>query len=150
MVFYFVFAIVLALDQITKGIIIAANTLPIQVTSFFNLVFVLNRGVSFSLLSSESAWAPWALTGLGITISSFIAYYFFKEKNRLIKFALSLVLAGAIGNIIDRIRYQAVIDFLDFHINSYHWPAFNVADSMICFGVFLIVFDVLFLKERKK
>ena len=73
----------------------------------------------------------------------------FKEKQAFAKFALALILGGAVGNIIDRIRFGAVIDFLDFHAFGYHWPAFNVADSAICLGVMLLLYQMIFMKKEK-
>ncbi len=150
MFFYFIPILIIFFDQMTKWMVMDKLPLPIQVTSFFNIILAMNKGVSFSMFSSEHAWMPWVLTGVGSLITLFIAFWFFKEKKDVIKFALALVLGGAIGNIIDRIRFGAVVDFLDFHAFGYHWPAFNIADMMICFGVFIIVLEALFSKEKEE
>ena len=90
---------------------------------------------------------PWVLTGIGGLITTLIAYWFFKEKKEIIKLALALILGGAVGNIIDRVRFGAVVDFLDFHAFGYHWPAFNIADSAIVLGAGLLIVDS-FLRPR--
>jgi signal peptidase II len=114
------------------------------VTSFFNLVLAYNKGAAFSFLATESGWQRYVFTGLGIAAALFIVYLLKRHAGqRLFCWALSLVLGGALGNVIDRIRLGHVIDFLDFHINTWHWPAFNVADSAICVGAVLFVLDEL-------
>ena len=121
----------------------------IEVTGFFNLVLVWNRGVSFGLLNSQSDWMPILLIGIALAISVFLVLWLRRVEHRLLAVAIGLVLGGAIGNVIDRIRFQAVLDFLDFHAFGYHWPAFNLADSTITIGVALILFDGLFESRRK-
>jgi signal peptidase II len=114
------------------------------VTSFFNLVLAYNKGAAFSFLSTESGWQRYFFTGIGIAAALFIIYLLKRHAGqRLFCWALSLVLGGALGNVIDRIMYGHVIDFLDFHIGNWHWPAFNVADSAICVGAALFVLDEL-------
>ena len=100
------------------------------------------------MFSSDAEWMPWVLTGVGSLITIGIAYWLYIEKNILIKTALALILGGAIGNIIDRIRFGAVVDFLDFHAFGYHWPSFNIADTMICIGVAIIIIQAIFSKEK--
>ncbi|MGZ3241391.1 MAG: signal peptidase II [Burkholderiaceae bacterium] len=113
-------------------------------TSFFNLVLAYNKGAAFSFLAAESGWQRYFFTGMGIAAALFIIYLLKRHAGqRLFCWALSLVLGGAIGNVIDRIMYGHVIDFLDFHIGNWHWPAFNVADSAICVGAALFVLDEL-------
>ena len=99
----------------------------------------MNRGVSFSLFQAGSAEGVWFLIGLTSLIVVAILIWLFKTREKFIHVALGLVMGGAIGNIIDRFRYGAVIDFLDFHWEALHWPAFNVADTAITVGVALIV-----------
>lgn len=139
-------AILILVDQITK---IAITRLFVYgeshpVTSFFNLVLVYNKGAAFSFLATETGWQRYFFTAMGIAASLFIVYLLKKHAGqRLFSWALSLILGGAIGNVIDRMVYGHVIDFLDVHIGGWHWPAFNVADSAICIGAVLFVYDEL-------
>lgn len=145
-----IFLVVLALDQATKGMALASlrPSEPVEVTPFFNLVLVWNRGVSFGLLANAGEHGPWLLTLLTAAIGAFLIVWLYRETRPLSRMALWLVLAGAAGNVIDRIRFGAVVDFLDFHALGYHWPAFNVADSAIVVGAGLILFDSLVLAQR--
>jgi signal peptidase II len=139
-------AIVMLIDQITKITIAKLFTYgeSLPVTSFFNLVLVYNKGAAFSFLAFESGWQRYLFTGLGIAASVFIVYLLKRHAGqKLFCWALALILGGAIGNVIDRIAYGHVIDFLDFHVGGWHWPAFNVADSAICIGAVLFVLDEL-------
>jgi signal peptidase II len=140
---------VLVLDQATKWLALASLDPyePMVVTPFFNLVLVWNRGVSFGMLSGDPAWGPWYLTGMSAAIGAFLIVWLYRESRVVTRVALWLVLAGAVGNIIDRLRFGAVIDFLDFHAFGYHWPAFNVADSAIVVGAGLILLDSLWLSQ---
>lgn len=144
------FLVVLALDQATKWMALASLRPyePIEVTPFFNLVLVWNRGVSFGLLANVGDHGPWLLTLLTAAIAAFLIVWLYRETRPLTRMALWLVLAGAAGNVIDRIRFGAVVDYLDFHALGYHWPAFNVADSAIVVGAGLILFDSLVLAQR--
>lgn len=142
---------VLVADQLTKlwamGDLILYRAKP--VLPFFNLFLTLNRGISFSLLTHESPLMPLILAVLTLGISGLIGYWLYHEKDKTIRVGLALVLGGALGNLIDRIRLGAVVDFLDFYIGTHHWPAFNLADSAICIGVGLILYQS-FRKDRKK
>lgn len=138
--------IVLLIDQLTKITILKlfsyGQSLPI--TSFFNLVLVYNKGAAFSFLAAQGGWQRWFFTALGIGAALFIVYLLKKHAGqRMFCWALALILGGAIGNVIDRIAYGHVIDFLDFYVGNWHWPAFNVADSAICIGAVLFVLDEL-------
>lgn len=138
--------LVILSDQLTKIAItkLFAYGQSRVVTSFFNLVLAYNKGAAFSFLSTESGWQRYFFTGIGIAAALFIIYLLKRHAGqRLFCWALSLVLGGALGNVIDRIMYGHVIDFLDFHIGNWHWPAFNVADSAICVGAALFVLDEL-------
>ncbi len=144
-------AILIILDQITKIAITSTfmygESMP--VTPFFNLVLVYNKGAAFSFLASETGWQRHFFTVIGIGASVFIIYLLKKNPGqRLLSWALTLILGGAIGNVIDRVLYGHVIDFLDIYIGNWHWPAFNVADSAICIGAVLFVYDEL--KRGKK
>ena len=149
MLIYFIIATLIVLaDFTTKAIVLSHLSLgqSIEVSSFFNLVYVLNKGVSFSMLSNTG---PVLLTVLATLISLSVVYFMFKEKDSFSRTALALILGGAVGNIIDRVRYGAVVDFLDFHAFGYHWPAFNIADSAICIGVTLLLYQMIFIKKEE-
>lgn len=138
---------VFVVDQASKWWIVEAVMKPprlIEVTPFFNLVMGWNRGVSFGLLSSHAEAAAWGLTALALAISAGLVYWLAQVEKRCLALAIGLVIGGALGNVIDRIRYGAVADFLDFHAFGYHWPAFNAADTAISVGAALIVVDALF------
>jgi signal peptidase II len=138
--------IVILLDQISKIAITRIFTYGEShpVTSFFNLVLVYNKGAAFSFLAGETGWQRYFFTGMGIAAALFIVYLLKKHAGqRMFSWALSLVLGGAIGNVIDRVLYGHVIDFLDVHVGGWHWPAFNIADSAICVGATLFILDEL-------
>ena len=117
----------------------------IEVTGFFNLVLSYNDGVSFGLFSgSASVWKAWALGGLAVVVSAGLLYWLAREPERLLGLAVGLIVGGALGNALDRAHQPGVVDFLDFHLFGWHWPAFNVADSSIFLGVAILVFDGLF------
>jgi signal peptidase II len=145
------FLLVLILDQLTKAVVLATVPPwpPIEVTPFFNLVLVWNRGVSFGMFGDAPAWGPAVLVVVTTAIATGVAVWLRREERGLVRVALWLVLAGAIGNLIDRLRFGAVVDFLDFHLLGRHWPAFNVADSAIVIGAGLILLDGLVLARRQ-
>ena len=139
-------AFVIALDQLSKFAITRALAYGdrIEVTPFFNLVLVHNRGAAFSFLASASGWQRELFIGIAVIASVWIVYLLRKYPGQtLFCFALSLILGGAVGNVIDRIAIDAVVDFLDFHAFGWHWPAFNVADSAISCGAVLLVWESL-------
>ena len=142
---------VLVADQVSKWLVL--GTLdpyrPIEVAPFFNLVLVWNRGVSFGMLNTLGDHGPWLLTLLAAGIGAFLLVWLYRETRPLTRAALWLVLAGAVGNTIDRLRFGAVVDFLDFHAGGLHWPAFNVADSAIVVGAGLILLDGLVLSQTR-
>lgn len=146
---YLISLIVFSLDFVSKFWVM--RTLvphdPIPFFPCFNLYLTFNRGVSFSMFSAQSAMGVWALIGLTAGISALIIYLIQKETEKLARIGYAFVLGGAIGNLIDRIRFGAVVDFLDFYLGKYHWPAFNVADSAICIGAALILYQYI---RRKK
>jgi len=138
--------IVLLLDQLSKITIVKlfhyGESRP--VTGFFNLVLVYNKGAAFSFLAAESGWQRHLFTAIGIAAAIYIIYLLRKHAGqRMFCWALALILGGAIGNVIDRIVYGHVIDFLDVFVGNWHWPAFNIADSAICVGAVLFVLDEL-------
>ena len=135
-------ALLVALDQLSKSGV--ARTLGyggnIELTPFFNLVLVHNRGAAFSFLSSASGWQREFFIAIAVVASVWVVYLLRRHPQRtLFCLALSLILGGAVGNVIDRVLFGAVVDFLDFHIAGYHWPAFNLADSAITCGAALLV-----------
>ena len=148
---------VLGLDQLTKYWIMATmNLYEVQaiIPGLFNLVYVTNKGAAFSMLASiDSPIRHYffisinSLAAIGLTIAAY------RMRNHQVFYLISfaLIASGALGNLIDRIRFGAVIDFLDFYVGSYHWPAFNVADSSICVGVaILFVMNILEIKKEKE
>jgi signal peptidase II len=132
-------ALVLVLDQASKlavdGTMQLYESIPLM--PYFNLTYVHNTGAAFSLLSEAGGWQRWLFAGLAVVMSSIIAIWLsrLQKHETLMAIALSLVLGGAIGNLIDRVAYGYVIDFLDVYYQDWHWPAFNIADSAICVGV---------------
>lgn len=112
------------------------------ITSYFNLVMVYNKGAAFSFLSDQPGWQRYFFTAVSVIASLFILWMLKRNPaQRLFCWSLALILGGAVGNLIDRIAYGHVIDFLDFHVGGWHWPAFNVADSAITLGAILFVLD---------
>ena len=143
--------LVLVLDQLSKAAVLQALD-PYQalsVTPFFDLVLVWNRGVSFGMFAGAGDHGPWLLMALAAAIATFLVIWLSRETRPVTRVALWLVLAGAVGNTIDRVRFGAVVDFLDFHLYGHHWPAFNVADSAIVVGAGLILLDSLVLSQAK-
>lgn len=144
--------VALVLDQISKWAIMNIVMVPprlIPVFPGFNLTLIFNPGVSFGQMD----WlGPWALSALAIAIAAVLVVWLRKAETRLLAVALGMVIGGAIGNVVDRLRFGAVVDFLDFYLPGTgwpHWPAFNVADSTIVVGVGLIILDGLFAEKEK-
>ncbi|RVU39697.1 signal peptidase II [Hwanghaeella grinnelliae] len=138
--------VTIILDQISKWVfldIVQSANGTIEVTGFFNLVMVWNRGVSFGMFSDHAELGRWGLSGLALAITIGLFFWLRKVGHWMLAMALGLVMGGAVGNVIDRVRFGAVFDFLDLHAAGYHWPAFNVADSAIVVGVGLILLDGL-------
>jgi signal peptidase II len=146
--------LVILLDQFTKKIVVVnlSEFQVITITYFFDFVRLHNKGAAFSFLSNASGWQHWFFLIIGITVSIGIAYWIAKlpSKGKGILIAgLFLVLGGAIGNIIDRLIYGHVVDFLSFHYRGWYFPAFNVADSSITVGAILILLDS-FLENKSE
>ena len=143
--------LVVGSDQVTKFWALASFFSPprvIEVFPWFNLVPVWNTGISFGMLAGYSDWMPTIISGLTIIISLMLLAWLFVAISVSIKLALSLILGGAVGNIIDRIRFGAVIDFVDIHFFDFHWPAFNIADSCISVGFVIMMINILFLNKK--
>ena len=138
-------AFVIVVDQITKRVIDSAMQLhqTIELIPYFQLTYMRNQGAAFSFLSGAGGWQRWFFIGLAIVASVFIFVWLRKldPSRRREAVAWALVLGGALGNLIDRILYGYVIDFLDVYVGDWHWPAFNVADSAITVGVALLLLD---------
>lgn len=135
---------VIGFDQITKWAVqqtmVFGQSVPIL--PFFNLVLVYNPGAAFSFLSSASGWQRELFIAIGVAASALIVHLLRRHRgDAMFCFALSLILGGAIGNVIDRLHLGAVVDFLDMHLAGYHWPAFNLADSAITCGAALLIWD---------
>ena len=129
------------LDQGTKALALNTPALErgVENLPFLNLVRVLNDGVSFGMLSGVVPW--WGLIALAGVIVAWLLIWLWRAPGRLTAAALGLIIGGALGNILDRVRYQAVPDFLDFHYGSYHWPSFNLADVTIFCGAALLFWE---------
>lgn len=136
--------VVVALDQITKHWMQQALAFGrvTEVLPFLNLVLVYNPGAAFSFLSDQPGWQKYIFIAIAVIASGWVIYLLARYSHkRLFSLALALILGGALGNLIDRVLFGAVIDFIDVHAAGYHWPAFNVADSAITCGAALLIFD---------
>ncbi|PCI60075.1 MAG: signal peptidase II [Gammaproteobacteria bacterium] len=137
--------LVLVIDQISKQYV--TNTMAlydsIAVLPFFSITYVHNLGAAFSFLADQGGWQRWFFTLIALTASIVFAVWLAKtpKENKQLSISLALLLAGAMGNLIDRALFGYVIDFLDFYVGSYHWPAFNIADSSIFIGAIFMVLD---------
>jgi signal peptidase II len=144
-------ALVAVLDQASKWVIVAALTSPphtIRVTPFFDLVLHWNRGISFGLFDTAGEAARWIFVAISLAITAGLVWWLKKAERTFLGLAIALVIGGAVGNVIDRLRFGAVADFLSLHAAGYYWPAFNVADSAITVGVGMILIDSLFSRPR--
>lgn len=148
-------AVIVALDQITKAAIVGKFSLHESHTvidGLFNIVYVMNPGAAFGFLANASElFRRIFFTGITVTVILLIIYYIVKSKlqNTLYVISLTLIFSGAVGNLIDRMRYGAVVDFLDVYIGAAHWPAFNVADSSISIGAVLIIFGMIVQHKKE-
>jgi signal peptidase II len=135
----------LVADQVTKQLIVSNMDLyqSIDILSFFNLTYVHNPGAAFSFLADQGGWQRWFFTAIAAIASIVFIVWLAKTPKQqvLLSVAFALMLSGAVGNLIDRVLFGYVIDFLDFYGFGYHFPAFNVADSMIFIGAALMIFD---------
>ena len=145
-------ALAILADQALKNWLLTGPLLEPQVfeiTSFFNVVSAWNKGVSFSMFWTSAEYGRWVLSAVAIVISLGLVIWLTRVSHKLPAIAIGLVIGGALGNVIDRLRFGAVFDFLDFYIGQYHWPAFNLADSCITLGVFLLLWDGLFHGQER-
>jgi signal peptidase II len=133
---------IVTLDQVSKDWILGRYVMfqSEAITPFFNLVLVMNSGAAFSFLAGAGGWQKWFFIVLAVAVSIWLLFMLRQHASeRLLPSALATILGGAIGNLIDRLRFDAVVDFLDFHFAGHHFPAFNVADSAITIGVSLML-----------
>lgn len=146
--------VVAVLDQLTKAAVLAhfagRSFDADRVTPFFNLVLTLNRGMSFGLFNTGGSGGTGAVVFslVAAVIVAGLVFWLSRVSSPLLAVAIGLIIGGAVGNVADRIRHGAVVDFLDFHIGYWHWPAFNLADSAICLGVAAMLFDSLLLRRE--
>jgi signal peptidase II len=147
-------AVVVVLDQLSKAAVLAWLARyrlddGTRVTPFFNLVLTYNRGVSFGLFNTAGGVFHALLFALvAAVIAAGLVWWLARAATPLLAVAIGLIVGGAVGNIIDRIRLGGVVDFLDFHMGSWHWPAFNIADSAICLGVAAMLLDGLLMQQK--
>ncbi|NQY26859.1 MAG: signal peptidase II [Piscirickettsiaceae bacterium] len=145
--------LVIVLDQVSKWLMVSWLSLyeTVAVIPYFNLTMAHNYGAAFSFLADAGGWQKWFFIILASVISLGLLYWLYKlAKTKLEAVSVALILGGAIGNVIDRIYYGYVVDFLDVYYGSYHWPAFNIADSAICIGAVLIIIDSFTAKSDEK
>ena len=138
-------------DQFSKLLIIEYLMIPpriIYINEYFNLVLTWNNGISFGLFNNDNKFNALVISVIGIGIVLFLIGLLSRAETKKLKIGLGLIIGGAIGNIIDRGIYGAVMDFLDIHIGNYHWPAFNIADSCITIGAIILVIDSLFSQKQ--
>lgn len=145
---------ILLIDQATK--IWADNTIKLYekipvIDGLFNLTLAYNKGAAFSFLADQAGWQRWFFSGLKLVVSVVLVVWLFrlKPQEKWLGVSLALILGGAVGNLIDRVLYGHVIDFLDFFYKNNHWPAFNVADMAICMGGVSMVLASFWVKEDK-
>lgn len=144
--------LVFGIDQLTKWWILNSVMQPprvVRVTPFFNLVMGWNRGISFGMFNQDSPANAWVLTAIAAVIVVILLVWLRRADRQLVVIGIGLVIGGALGNAVDRLRFGAVADFLDFHAAGVHWPAFNAADTAITVGAALLLADALFSRPEK-
>ena len=145
--------LIIALDQFSKWIVLKNISLgeTIYVAPFWNWVLAFNPGAAFSLLADQPGWQRWLFSVLALAVAGWVAVMLRQHpQQKLLSLALTLVMGGALGNVIDRIRFGAVVDFVQWHVAGYYWPAFNVADSAITIGAILLVIEQLTTANKKE
>ena len=150
---YALAGLVVVLDQLSKWVVLENIRYgeTIYVAPFWNWVLAFNPGAAFSLLADQPGWQRWFFTVLALGISGWIAFMLRQHpQQKLLSLALSLVMGGALGNVIDRVRFGAVVDFVQWHVAGYYWPAFNVADSAITIGAVLLVIEQFTATNKKE
>ncbi|MBN9412438.1 MAG: signal peptidase II [Candidatus Paracaedimonas acanthamoebae] len=135
---------IIGIDQWSKALILEyffRPRAPITITSFFDLVLVWNHGVSFGMFNAPSRWNVYILSTFAVAISCLLLKWLWQAPNYLLRVGFGLIIAGAIGNVFDRLRFSAVVDFLHFHWGNYAFPTFNIADTAITLGVCFVLID---------
>lgn len=144
---------IVALDQLHKwymlDVVKIAEKKKIGVLPFFDLVMVWNKGISFGIGQSAES-APLIFSIIALSISAGLLIWMYKCQSALLTFSLSLIIGGAIGNVIDRLRFHAVADFFDLHVAGYHWPAFNIADSAVFIGAVMLFIESFITTKAKE
>ena len=143
--------LVLVIDQLTKWLIVGQFAMGDSrtVTGFFNLVRAHNTGAAFSFLASAGGWQRWFFTGIGVVATLFMVWMLRSHPGqKLFSLAIALILGGAVGNVVDRLLHGYVVDFLDFYWGSWHFPAFNIADTAITLGAGLLILDEILRVRR--
>lgn len=150
---YFVALVIVLVDQLSKVWVSTNLTYaePVTFTSFFNFTLLHNHGAAFSFLAEQGGWQRWFFALLAIIVSIVLVVWIARavEKSKLESFALAFILGGALGNLYDRIHLGHVVDFIVVHYQEHFWPAFNLADSAITLGAFVLIADMLLKKEKK-
>ncbi|MEJ2621796.1 MAG: signal peptidase II [Candidatus Thiodiazotropha sp.] len=145
--------VVILLDQLTKQLAETTLTLyeSVYVMPMFDLTLLYNKGAAFSFLSDQGGWQRWFFTVLAILVAGGLIVWLWrlKAQEKWVAVSLSLIIGGALGNVIDRILFGYVIDFLHFHYQQHYWPAFNLADSAITLGVGVMLYDALVLAKKR-
>ena len=142
--------VVVVLDQLSKWLVVGRMPAQVvEVTGFFNLVLVCNTGISFGLLPGDSPVKAWLLSAFALAVVIGLLIWVRRKDSLLLTAACGLVVGGALGNVVDRLRIGCVIDFIDVHAAGWHWPAFNVADSAITVGVALLLVHGLFFDAQE-
>jgi signal peptidase II len=139
-------AAIVAADQLSKAAVLAALAPGerLALAGFFNLVLAFNKGAAFSFLADAPGWQTPLFVAVAVIAIVVVSVLLLRSSaGGLVCAALALILGGALGNLVDRVRYGRVVDFLDFHLSGWHWPAFNVADSAITIGACLLIFHSL-------
>ena len=150
---YALAGLVVVLDQLSKWVVLNHIQFgeTIYVAPFWNWVLTFNPGAAFSFLADQPGWQRWFFAVLALGVSAWIAYELKKQPQQTLpSLALTLIMGGALGNVIDRVRFGAVVDFIQWHAAGYYWPAFNVADSAITLGAVLLVFAQLFTTKHQE
>ena len=137
--------LIIVLDQLTK--VVMSNWLElyqtVAVMPYFNFTLAHNSGAAFSFLAGAGGWQRWFFIMLALVVSAVLVVWLsrLKAAAKMEAIAISLIIGGAIGNVLDRFLHGYVIDFIDVYVGSYHWPAFNIADAAICIGAILLILD---------
>ncbi len=143
----FLSALIIILDQFTKYLAVYYLSFgqPVRLLPFFNLMLNFNKGAAFSFLGAESGWQVYFFAGISLIVAIFLIVWLgrIKRSDRLLAAGIGLIIGGALGNFIDRVRLGYVIDFFDFHVKNWHYATFNLADSAICIGAVLLILRMM-------